>query len=162
MTALVHVGRLTAVTLLHPHIVHGDVSPCLFVRMAAGPAHCRLTVACTPPMLSITHSSTHALTESLIHSLTHPSHPPTAASPLGSEEVYLTNTREDNTLAKTAKMLAFPPSSQADRLAVLMRSLAAQPPVSHLTSMALLEAVAAVAVGESSSAVFCDAAPFIL
>jgi hypothetical protein len=71
-----------------------------------------------------------------------------AASPLGSEEVYLTNTREDNTLAKTAKMLAFPPSSQADRLAVLLRPLAAEPPVSHLTSMALLEAVAAVAVGE--------------
>jgi hypothetical protein len=71
-----------------------------------------------------------------------------AASPLGSEEVYLTNTREDNTLAKTAKMLAFPPSSQADRLAVLLRPLAAQPPVSHLTSMALLEAVAAVSVGE--------------
>lgn len=71
-----------------------------------------------------------------------------AASPLGSEEVYLTNTREDNTLAKTAKMLAFPPSSQADRLAVLLKPLAAQPPVSHLTSMALLEAVAAVAVGE--------------
>ena len=62
--------------------------------------------------------------------------------------MYLTNTREDNSLAKTAKLLAFPPSSQADRLAVLLRPLAAQPPVSHITSMALLEAVAAVAVGE--------------
>lgn len=89
------------------------------------------------------------------YSATHGKHPyaghicaATAASPLGSEEVYLTNTREDNSLAKTSKMLAFPPSSQADRLAVLLKPLAAQPPMSHLTSMALLEAVAAVAVGE--------------
>lgn len=79
-----------------------------------------------------------------------------AASPLGSEEVYLTNTREDNQLAKTAKMLAFPPISQADRLAVLLKPLAAQPPVSHLTSMALLEAVAAVAVGEDGSGACAD------
>jgi hypothetical protein len=61
--------------------------------------------------------------------------------------VYLTNTREDNSLAKTAKMLAFPPSSMAERLGVLLQPLAAQPPVSHLTSMALLEVVAALAVG---------------
>jgi hypothetical protein len=87
--------------------------------------------------LTLSHPPTHS-----------PTYPPTAASPLGSEEVYLTNTREDNSLAKTAKMLAFPPSSAADRLAVLLRPLAAQPPMSHLTSMALLEAVAAVAVGE--------------
>lgn len=81
--------------------------------------------------------------------------PVTAASPLGSEEVYLTNTREDNSLAKTAKMLAFPPSSMAERLAVLLQPLAAQPPVSHLTSMALLEVVAALAVGTWLLGWFC-------
>lgn len=70
-----------------------------------------------------------------------------AASPLGSEELYLTNTREDNSLARTAKLLAFPPSLTAERLGVLLQPLAAGRPVSPLTSMALLEVVAAVAVG---------------
>jgi hypothetical protein len=97
----------------------------------------------------------------------------TGASPLGSEERYLTNSREDNSLAKTAKLLAFPPALAAQRMAVLLQPLAAAGggapaaarsaaaaaaqqaaqqralygTLSALTSMALLEVVAAVAVG---------------
>jgi DnaJ family protein C protein 13 len=72
-----------------------------------------------------------------------------AAAPLGSEDFFLTNSREDNYLAKTAKLLAFPAGLVAERLAVLLQPLARQPAPSPLVSMELLEVVAAVAVGRS-------------
>eukprot|EP00878_Enallax_costatus_P026801 GHUV01028800.1.p1 GENE.GHUV01028800.1~~GHUV01028800.1.p1 ORF type:complete len:258 (+),score=73.22 GHUV01028800.1:512-1285(+) len=68
------------------------------------------------------------------------------ASPLGSEDFYLTNSREDTSLARNAKLLAFPPALQAERLSVLLQPLARPSLPSHLTSMALLEVVAAIAV----------------
>ncbi|WIA30400.1 hypothetical protein OEZ86_000485 [Tetradesmus obliquus] len=68
-----------------------------------------------------------------------------AAAPLGSEDIFLTNSREDNATARTAKQLALPPSLAAERLAVLLQPLAGEN-VSALTSMALLEVVAAIAV----------------
>lgn len=70
-----------------------------------------------------------------------------AASPLGSEDFYLTNSREDTALARTAKQIAFPPALQAERLSMLLQPLATPNPPSHLTSMVLLEVLAAVAVG---------------
>lgn len=73
---------------------------------------------------------------------------PAAASPLGSEDFYLTNSREDTALARTAKLLAFPPALQAERLSALLHPLARSNTPSYLTSMALLEVVAAIAVGE--------------
>jgi hypothetical protein len=70
-----------------------------------------------------------------------------AAAPLGSEDIFLTNSREDNVTARTAKLLALPPNLAAERLHVLLQPLAGEN-VSPLTSMALLEVVAAIAVGE--------------
>jgi hypothetical protein len=70
-----------------------------------------------------------------------------AAAPLGSEDIFLTNSREDNATARTAQLLALPPSLAAERLAVLLQPLAGEN-VSPLTSMALLEVVAAIAVGK--------------
>jgi hypothetical protein len=70
-----------------------------------------------------------------------------AAAPLGSEDIFLTNSREDNATARTAKLLALPPSLAVERLAVLLQPLAGEN-VSPLTSMALLEVVAAIAVGK--------------
>jgi hypothetical protein len=113
-------------------------------------AHTPQRVLCcfAPPPPTHTHPTlrpTHPA------SLGHVSH--TAAAPLargGEADAHLTNSREDNALARAAKLLAFPPSLTAERLGVLLQPLAAtgRAPVSHLTSMALLEVVAAVAVGE--------------
>lgn len=66
---------------------------------------------------------------------------------MGSEDIFLINSREDNATARTAKLLAVPPTLASERLSVLLQPLAAEN-VSPLTSMALLEVVAAIAVGE--------------
>ncbi|KAF8069423.1 GRV2 [Scenedesmus sp. PABB004] len=68
------------------------------------------------------------------------------AAPLGGEELYLTNSREDNALARAAKLLAFPPQLAAERLAVLLAPLARPGGAAPLTAMALLEVVTALAV----------------
>jgi hypothetical protein len=55
---------------------------------------------------------------------------------------------EDGATARSAKLLCFPPNLMSHRLGLLLGPLGVHPPVSPLTSMCLLEAVAALAVGE--------------
>jgi hypothetical protein len=55
------------------------------------------------------------------------------------------STAEDTHLARSAKMLCFPPALLRERACALLCPLSREPPPSPLTSMALLEAAAAAA-----------------
>lgn len=70
------------------------------------------------------------------------------AAPLAAGELAaLTNTREENAVARTAKLLAFPQTLAEERLTALLQPLARPGGTSPLTSMALLEVLSALAVG---------------
>lgn len=71
-----------------------------------------------------------------------------SAANVGDEMV--ANSIDDNTVAKTAKLLCFSALSQQDRVAALLKPLAREPAPSPLLSMAVLEAVAAVGVEPGS------------
>ena len=70
-----------------------------------------------------------------------------AAAATAPDEAHASS-HEDSSTARSAKLLCFPPGLMALRLGVLLGPLGVHPPVSPLTSMCLLEAAAALAVGE--------------